>query len=79
MNDKASEFVARVKRRMSVVMLGYERWKREADDRKPWNDLTIAEAEIALGMWQVGMDDAATLIERHNPSLAQKIREAGRG
>lgn len=76
---KSEDFVARVKKRMAIVMLGYERWKREADDRKAWNELTIAEAEIALGMWQIGMDDAATLIERHSPTLAAKIREAGRG
>lgn len=79
MNEKAQEFIHRIKRRMAVVMLGYERWKREADDRKAWNELTIAEAEIALGMWQIGMEDAATLIERYDPSLSAKIREAGRG
>lgn len=61
--------------RMQVVMLSYETWRKRAPGRKEWNDLTIAEAEIAAGMWGMGVSDAAFTCDNYGQHwMGDKLR-----
>jgi hypothetical protein len=80
MDQMNAELLDRARRVVGNITDAYERWRRTrapgAAIPRPWSELTITEAEIAAGMYGMGVRAVAELVDdQGDPQMRDLILE----